>query len=127
MILLDFERPEMRRNTAVEKKSQMTEIPLPNNMAKKASSIRIFEIPPRSPDLNVCDYALWKKVTRNMRLQEKKFSKGKRETRVEYVGRLRRTAKRLSPAFVNKAIGSMRKRCQRLYAAKGHHFEEGGL
>lgn len=95
--------------------------------AKKANGIRVFEIPRRSPDLNVCDYALWKQVTRRMRLQEKKFRASKRETRAEYVERLRKTAKGLSRAFVTRAIGSMRKRCQRLYAAKGRHFEEGGL
>ena len=29
-------------------------------------------------------------------------------------------------SFIDSSIGDMRRRCQRLYAAKGHHFEEGG-
>ena len=61
-----------------------------------------------------------------MRLQERRFKKSKRETRDEYIRRLRRAAMALKPAFINKAIGNMRERCQRLYAAKGKHFEEGG-
>ena len=61
-----------------------------------------------------------------MRQQERRFRKGRRETRAEFISRLRRTAMGLSPAFVKKTIGNMKERCQRLYASKGHHFEEGG-
>ncbi len=32
----------------------------------------------------------------------------------------------LSQSFINKATGNMEERCERLYQAKGHHFEEGG-
>ena len=52
--------------------------------------------------------------------------KSKRETRQEYVNRLRRVAKSLPASFINKSIGDMVRRCNRLYAAKGGHFEEGG-
>ena len=62
-----------------------------------------------------------------MRRQEKKFPSNKRETRSAYVARLRRVAKNLTPAFVNKAIGNMKERCRRLFLAKGKHFEEGGM
>ena len=61
-----------------------------------------------------------------MRRQEKKFPKAKRETRAQYVLRLRKAAKGLTKTFVEKAIGGMQERCRRLYAAKGGHFEEGG-
>ena len=94
--------------------------------AKRAAKIGIFEIPKRSPDLNVLDYAIWKQVTRKMRAQEKKFPKSKRETRAEYIARLRKVAKRLPASFINKAIGNMVTRCRRLYDAQGGHFEEGG-
>jgi hypothetical protein len=94
--------------------------------AKRAEKIKIFKIPPRSPDLSVCDYALWKQITRKMRKQEAKFPKSKRETRAEYVRRLERAAKGLTAEFVKKAIGDMRVRVQRLYEAGGKHFEEGG-
>ena len=85
-----------------------------------------FDIPPRSPDLNVCDYSLWAEVSRRMRRQEKAWPAKKRETRQGYLARLRRTALRLPAAFVNKSIGDMARRCQRLHAAQGKHFEEGG-
>ena len=61
-----------------------------------------------------------------MRKQEIKFPKNKRENRQEFLSRLRQTATRLSRRTINKAIGDMRRRCQRLYAARGGHFEEGG-
>ena len=94
--------------------------------AKKATKIEVLRIPKRSPDLSVMDYAIWKAIVRTMRLQERRFKKSKRETRDEYIRRLRGAAMALKPAFINKAIGNMRERCQRLYAAKGKHFEEGG-
>ena len=94
--------------------------------AKADSKIKVFEIPKRSPDLNVCDYALWRPITRTMRLQERKFSRSRRETRKQYIDRLRRVAKSLSKSFVDRSIGDMSRRCKRLYDAKGGHFEEGG-
>jgi hypothetical protein len=94
--------------------------------AKRAAKIRVFKIPKRSPDLSVMDYAIWKQITRTMRRQEMKFKKGKKETRAEFLARLNRVAKSLPANFIKKAIGNMRERCQRLYAAKGFHFEEGG-
>jgi len=94
--------------------------------AKKSAKIRVFKIPKRSPDLSVMDYAIWKQVTRNMRRQEKRFRKSKKETRAEFAARLERTAKNLPKQFIDKAIGNMKERCQRLYKARGHLFEEGG-
>jgi hypothetical protein len=94
--------------------------------AKAANKISIFPIPKRSPDLNVCDYALWKEINKRMRLQEKRWSSKKRETRPQYMARLRRTAMRLPRRFIGKSVGDMRRRCQRLHEAKGGFFEEGG-
>ena len=94
--------------------------------AKEEAKIDSFDIPKRSPDLNVCDYALWKEVNKRMRLQEKSWPDSKKETRSEFMVRLRRTATRLPTSFVNKAIGNMQDRCERLRAAKGYHIEEGG-
>ena len=39
--------------------------------AKSVSKISAFHIPPHSPDLNPCDFSLWKTVNRRMRSQEK--------------------------------------------------------
>ena len=94
--------------------------------AKRASKISVFEIPKRSPDLNVCDYALWKEVNRRMRSQEQKCPVSKREAREEFLARLRRTALRLPATFVRKAIGDMKPRCERLQEANGWHIREGG-
>ena len=47
--------------------------------AKTESKIKVFEIPKRSPQLNVCDYALWKEIEKRMRVQEKRFAPTYRE------------------------------------------------
>ena len=94
--------------------------------AKSAAGIEVFSIPKRSPQLNVCDYALWAEVNRRMRRQEERWPVQKKETRAAYLVRLRRTALRLPKAFIDKSIGNMKVRCERLLAARGRHFEEGG-
>ena len=93
--------------------------------AKESAGIKTFEIPKRSPSLNVCDYALWTEVNKRMRAQEKRMPSNKRESRAEFLKRLKRTALRLPSSFVDSSIKQMRKRCQRLQDAKGGHFEEG--
>ena len=86
----------------------------------------LASIPKRSPQLNVCDYALWTEINKRMRRQERRWPAGKKETRAAYLKRLRLTALRLPKAFINKSISNMRVRCKRLLAARGRHFEEGG-
>ena len=88
--------------------------------------IEVLAIPPRSPDLNPCDYALWSEVNRRMRKQELRWPAGRRETRDAYVSRLRRTAVSLPRTFLEQTIGDMARRCRRLFEVRGHHFEEGG-
>ena len=92
--------------------------------AKKESKIHVFEIPKRSPQLNICDYALRSEVSRRMRDQEKRWPKSKKETRKVYLARLRRIALRLPSTFVSKSIGDMKRRCELLEKARGRHFEE---
>jgi hypothetical protein len=94
--------------------------------AKAALHIKVFEIPKRSPDLSVLDYAVWIHVSRSMRRQEKSFRPSFVETRAEYLRRLQRTATGMSEPRVKRWIGDMRRRCQRLYDAEGGLFEEGG-
>jgi hypothetical protein len=73
------------------------------------------------------DYAIWKPITRAMRIQERRWPKNKKkETRQAFVARLERTARGLPKAFIDKAICNMKERCERLYAARGNLFEEGG-
>ena len=59
-------------------------------------------------------------------MAEAKWHKGRRETRAQYIARLRRTAMRLPRGLIQKSIGDMRRRCARLFDARGKHFEEGG-
>ena len=94
--------------------------------AKRAAKITSFDIPKRSPDLNVLDYTIWKQVNNRMRRQEPKFPKSKRETRDAYIARLRRAAMSLPRSVVRRSIGNMKWRCEKIYRAKGGHIEEGG-
>ena len=94
--------------------------------AKRKVGIVPFEIPRRSPGLNICDYALWSEINRRMRRQERRWPARRRETRSRYLQRLRQTAMRLPARFIASSIEDMRRRCQRLLVAKGNNFEEGG-
>ena len=67
--------------------------------AKSDVGIDAFEIPKRSPQLNVCDYALWTEVERRMRRQEQRFPPTMRESRAAFMARLRRTAMRMPSTF----------------------------
>ena len=50
----------------------------------------------------------------------------RRETRSNFLARLKRTAKTLPPSFVLGCFKNMKVRCARLGAAEGGLFEEGG-
>ena len=94
--------------------------------ARRATGIKAFEIPKRSPALNVCDYFLWSEVNRHMRKKGTTFPVDKRETRSAFLKRLRRTALNLPSIVVASAVGDMKRRCDRLLVAGGGHVEEGG-
>ena len=93
--------------------------------AKQKHRLRVLALPKRSPDLNVMDYSIWKAINRKMRAQERRMPRSKRESRDEYIRRLARAAKSLSPGSIRKACMNMKRRCELLYQAKGGHFEEG--
>ena len=91
--------------------------------AKERARIDPFVIPGHSPQLNLCDYWLWREVNTRMRRQERAWPAGKVETRDGFMRRLKRTAMS-SPAYaVDKSIGHMKVRCQRLVVAKGGQIE----
>ena len=94
--------------------------------AKIAVNITTFAIPPRSPDLNPCDFALWKEINKRMRKQELQWKSSRRESREQYLHRLKRTATRLPRNFIEGSVGDMARRCKRLHDAQGGYFEEGG-
>ena len=92
--------------------------------AKKEANIVTDDLPKRSPDLNVLDYSLWNEVNKRMRLQERAFRKTKKETTAEFKARLRKTALGVPTAVVEKAVGSMARRCKAIFDAKGDLFNE---
>ena len=93
--------------------------------AKQKGKMEVLQIPKRSPDLNVLDFAVWSRVESLLRKQERKMG-DKRETTEEFEKRLDRTASNIPKEDIDNWIGDLHKRCQQLYEAKGGLFEEGG-
>ena len=91
---------------------------------KQEEGMKVMELPPRSPDLNVLDYSLWHEINTRLRAQEAKFRKNKKETKAEFLARLRHTARTLPPSVVTKAVQSMKKRCRLIKDAKGYLINE---
>ena len=60
-----------------------------------------------------------------MRRQERSFPAKEVETKQAYLKRLNRTARRLGEGFLRRSIADMKRRRQRLHAARGGHFPEG--
>ena len=94
--------------------------------AKAAAKIQPFRIPPRSPDLNVMDYFLWTEMQKRLRAQERKWGDDRRETRAQFIRRLRCTAARLPADLINRAIGDLARRAEGVCRAKSGLIEEGG-
>lgn len=92
--------------------------------AKTDAGIEAMELPKRSPDFNVLDYHIWHAVNTRMRKQEASFTGRKKETKGQYLARLRKTALGLPTAEVTRAVRSMKKRVQLLKAADGGLIEE---
>ena len=115
--------PEARRYRVLEDNDPSGFKASKGMAAKERAGIQAFEIPGHSPQLNVCDYWLWREVNKNMRAGERKFPSGKRETRVAFLRRLKRTAMSLPADVINKSIGSMKKRCKLLVDAQGGQIE----
>ena len=92
--------------------------------AKKAAlHMKVLELPPRSPDLNVLDYSLWTNITKRLRGQEKKFAKNKKESLEAFTARLRHTALNTPPTEVKKAVRGMRRRLLKIKDEKGGLIE----
>ena len=87
--------------------------------AKAEAKITSMDLPPRSPDLNVLDYSLWSAINRAMRKQERAFRKNFKETKAEYLKRLKKTALGLPKAEVSKAVMDIHRRIRAIKAADG--------
>lgn len=117
--------PAKRRYTVLEDNDPAGFKSSLGRAAKAEAKISVFEIPKRSPDLNVCDYSLWKLVNTRMRAQEARWPTARKETRKAFLARLKRTAMRLPVSIVKRSIQSMKQRCKLLKEAKGGHIAEG--
>ena len=98
-----------------------------SSKAKKAKSevgIVTDDLPRRSPDLNVLDYALWHEINTRMRAQEASWPTDKKESVDEFKQRLRKTALGLPEAYVKKCVGDMTRRCNELFKRGGKLFNE---
>ena len=91
---------------------------------KAALGIQIMTMPKRSPDLNVLDYRIWAEINRRMRKTERGWPKSRKESRVEFKARLRRTAFSLPRSFIKAAMQDMVRRCKLLVEEKGWYFKE---
>ena len=119
--------PGKAKFTVLEDNDPTGNLSAKGKSAKIACKLIVLEIPKRSPDLNVLDYAIWAEVEKRLRDQEKLFRSTKKETQTEFENRLDRTARELPKAFIDDAIGNLYERSQLLYEAKGGLFQEGGL
>ena len=61
-----------------------------------------------------------------MRKAERSMAKDRHETRQQFERRLNRTALALEKDFIDRSIGNLRERVQRLYKAEGGLFEACG-
>ena len=91
--------------------------------AKARAGIETFDIPRHSPQLNLCDYWLWRAVNTRMREMEQGWAHARKEGRDAYLRRLKRTAMSLPADEINRSFGSMKRRCQDLCSAKGGQIE----
>ena len=74
--------------------------------------------------MNPLDYGFWPCINKRLREQEAAFPKSKRETREEYIKRLKQTILRVPASALGPLVSSMKRRCQALEKAGGKHFEE---
>ena len=91
--------------------------------AKRAAKIITDDLPKRSPDLNVLDYRLWSEINRRMRRQETSFSRSRRETKEQYLLRLRNTAMALPRTYVTKAVEEMHRRVRDIKGSEGGYIK----
>lgn len=87
--------------------------------AKKAARMETIDLPPYSPDLQPLDFSLWTQVEQKARAA----IGNKVVSSAEYRRVLRRSALRLSPQIVARAVSAMRPRILAICAAKGGHIQ----
>ena len=85
---------------------------------KQAAKIKSWKLPPRTPEWMPLDYSIWDHIE-----TKALASAGKKENKASYALKLQKIAKGLSVNYVKKTCGSMKKRINGTYVAKGAHVE----
>ena len=85
-------------------------------ISKQKHKIKALVLPPRTPSLMPLDYSIWKAVLTKMR----KCEPDGRESKADFIARLRRCAKGLSKVYVGRVVGKMKENLKALKAAKGY-------
>ena len=83
--------------------------------AKRELGIMPVDFPKYSPELNPMDFFLWEEVDRRMRANQP----AGRETKQDFMARLRRTAFGIPEAVIRRGVASVKKRAQAIFDAKG--------
>ena len=68
--------------------------------------------------------AVWAEISRRLRQQERNFPRNKKESKADFIERLRKTAMGLPTSVVRKAVDSMERRCKQIQEAKGGLIDE---
>ena len=86
--------------------------------AKKASGIKSEKLPPRTPEWMPLDYSIWAEIVKRVMRDGPA-----KETRTEFLERLRRVALSLPKAYVRTVLESMKKRIIAVREAQGHNIK----
>ena len=84
--------------------------------AKEEAKIKAMTLPPRTPSLMPLDFSIWKRIEDIMLEQ----APDGRESKADFVQRLKATAKNLPRSFIAKQIDRMKNNLQALCDAKGY-------
>ena len=82
---------------------------------KQALGIKPIEFPTYSPDMNPCDFSLWREVENRM----EKRRAPKNETAEEFKARLRQIALGIPERVIRKMLGDMKPRIENIYQNNG--------
>ena len=85
--------------------------------AKKAAKIFAIKLPPRSPSLMPLDYAIWKRIMDQL-MEEAPEG---RETKTEFLERLRVIATSLPKSYIKSVIAKMKPNLKAISDAKGYN------
>ena len=94
--------------------------------AKSDLNIAPFTIPARRPDLSILDYSIWDNVVTRLNEENRTLLRRNdfKETRDEYVERVKRIVMSTDVEFVRNSIKNMKKRCSLLVQRGGDNVDK---